>query len=66
MASVVGVTSIKMTEGEFEISTTSPQEALMGIFALAQQKGAKVTNVNMKKASLEDVFLRITGRRIRS
>jgi hypothetical protein len=37
----------------------------VGIFAMAHEQGVKATDVNMKRATLEDVFLKITGRRIR-
>lgn len=63
---ITGVTAAFADGDQFHVVTASPQETLMGIFALAQERGAEAEEINMKRASLEDVFLKLTGRRIRS
>ncbi len=48
-----------------QVTTAAPQETLIGIVAMAHEQGVKADDINMKRATLEDVFLKITGRRIR-
>ncbi len=62
---IAGVTSSQGDGGEYQVTTATPQETLVGIFAMAYEQGAKADEINMKRATLEDVFLKITGRRIR-
>ncbi len=52
--------------GRFHVITSTPQDTLMGIFAIAREHGVEAEEINMKRATLEDVFLKLTGRRIRS
>jgi len=60
-----GVASVRAGEGEYQVTTPVPQETLRGIVAMAHEQGVKADDINMKRATLEDVFLKITGRRIR-
>ncbi len=60
-----GVKGVERDEGIYALRTDSPQKALMEIFDLATEKGCLLKEVTIKRASLEDVFLRLTGRRIR-
>jgi len=60
-----GVTSVQAGDGEYRVTTPVPQETLIGIVAMAHEQGVKADDINMKRATLEDVFLEITGRRIR-
>ncbi len=60
-----GVVSLQAEEGEYTVTTSVPQETLIGIVAMAYEKGVVAEDINMKRATLEDVFLKITGRRIR-
>jgi len=60
-----GVASVRAGEGEYQVTTPVPQETLIGIVAMAHEQGVKADDINMKRATLEDVFLKITGRRIR-
>jgi ABC-2 type transport system ATP-binding protein len=62
---IPGVSSAQGDGGEYQVTTPVPQETLMGIFAMAHERGVEADEVNMKRATLEEVFLRITGRRIR-
>ena len=62
---LAGVKSVSLEEGAFQVSTDAPQLTLEGIFALAQERGARIEDVSIKRATLEDVFLKITGRRLR-
>jgi ABC-2 type transport system ATP-binding protein len=60
-----GVTNVEAEGGEYRLTTAVPQETLIGIVAMAHEQGVKADDINMKRATLEDVFLKITGRRIR-
>jgi len=60
-----GVVSVQVDEGEYRVTTSVPQETLIGIVAMAHEQGVRADDINMKRATLEDVFLKITGRRIR-
>jgi ABC-2 type transport system ATP-binding protein len=63
---VKGVVSASSEEGQYQVTTRMPQETLMGIVAKADELGCSADEINMKRATLEDVFLKLTGRRIRS
>ncbi len=60
-----GVTTVQAGDGEYRVTTPVPQETLIGIVAMAHEQGVRADDINMKRATLEDVFLKITGRRIR-
>ncbi len=60
-----GVLTVQAEDGEYRVTTSVPQETLIGIVAMAHEQGVKADDINMKRATLEDVFLKITGRRIR-
>jgi ABC-2 type transport system ATP-binding protein len=63
---IYGASGVHVGAGEYEVATSTPQETLFGIVGMAHEQGVKVEDINMKRATLEDVFLKITGRRIRS
>jgi ABC-2 type transport system ATP-binding protein len=63
---VVGVKGVNRHDSEYHITTVEPQKTLMGVFAVAHELGSLADDVNMQRATLEDVFLKITGRRIRA
>jgi ABC-2 type transport system ATP-binding protein len=60
-----GVNSVEADDGDYRVTTTVPQETLIGIVAMAHEQGVSADDINMKRATLEDVVLKITGRRIR-
>ncbi len=66
VSGIAGVESAFADDDQFHVVTATPQETLVGIFTLAHEKGSEAEEINMKRASLEDVFLKLTGRRIRS
>jgi ABC-2 type transport system ATP-binding protein len=65
VAGINGVTGVKEENGQYLLTTSTPQETLIGIFAAAYEHGSAADEVSMKRATLEDVFLKITGRSIR-
>ena len=62
---ITGVTSVRGNNGDYSVTTKTPQETLIGIFTAAYENNAIADDVSMKRATLEDVFLKITGRRMR-
>jgi ABC-2 type transport system ATP-binding protein len=65
VAEITGVKNVHADDGDYQVTTATPQETLVGIFAMAHEQGVVADEINMKRATLEDVFLKITGRRIR-
>jgi ABC-2 type transport system ATP-binding protein len=60
-----GVVTVQAEDEEYRVTTAVPQETLIGIVAMAHEQNVRADDINMKRATLEDVFLKITGRRIR-
>ncbi len=60
-----GVKEVVFEEGMFHISTDAPQLTLEAIFDLTRELEVTAEDVSMKRATLEDVFLKITGKRLR-
>ena len=65
VARITGVSDLQASNGLYRVSTRLPQETLMGIVTLARERGAEAGDIDMRRASLEDVFLKITGRSLR-
>jgi len=59
------VTSVRSNDGGYNVTTETPQDTLMAIFGTARANDATADEVSMTRATLEDVFLKITGRSIR-
>lgn len=57
-----GLSSVKEDNGILKISVPDGKTFLPRLFELA---GGKITSVDIKKPSLEDVFIQLTGRKIR-
>jgi len=56
---------VRESNGGYAVATKTPQETLIGIFTAAYENKTIADDVSMKRATLEDVFLKITGRRMR-
>jgi ABC-2 type transport system ATP-binding protein len=65
VSQITGVTSVRESNGVYTVTTETPQETLIGIFTAAYENKTIADDVSMKRATLEDVFLKITGRRMR-
>ena len=65
VSQITGVTSVRESNGGYAVATKTPQETLIGIFTAAYENKTIADDVSMKRATLEDVFLKITGRRMR-
>jgi len=63
--SVEGVKSVKIEGNTIEITSLKGVENLDRIIALLSNRGEKIKNITSENASLETVFLKLTGRRLR-
>jgi len=64
LAKIPGVTKVADLNGGYVLTTGTPQETLVGIFTVAYENEAVADDVSMRRATLEDVFLKITGKKI--
>ncbi len=66
---VRGITGVKTVthhnHSEYAVTTLTPQDTLAGIFQAAFDNQCIADEITMRRATLEDVFLKITGRSIR-
>jgi ABC-2 type transport system ATP-binding protein len=52
-------------EGVWSLSVSQPQHAAAAALALVERKGTRLARLGTRKASLEDVFVALTGRHLR-
>ena len=62
---VEGVKSVKISGNTIEITSLKGIENLDRIIALLSDRGEKIRNITSEAASLEMVFLKLTGRKLR-
>ncbi|WP_010235122.1 ABC transporter ATP-binding protein [Clostridium arbusti] len=60
-----GVTKVKISENTIEITNEKLKDNLNEIISKVTAKGCKIENMSSKEASLETVFLELTGRNLR-
>ncbi len=60
-----GVEEMNVEDGLVTLYTRRLERTLTAVFELARERGMDVENFHVRNASLEDVFLHLTGRRIR-
>jgi ABC-2 type transport system ATP-binding protein len=65
LASLPGVTSVKEDADEVLIYTRDPGRTVGGLLDLADTRGVEPQNLVIRRATLEDVFLDLTGRALR-
>ena len=59
------VISLSRENGGFLLTVSNVAETLPGLMAELRRQGAHLTNLATHQATLEDVFLKLTGRRLR-
>jgi ABC-2 type transport system ATP-binding protein len=62
---LAGVTQATLEPHGFSLKTQRPEVTLPALFPFAQQKGIALHDVKVHQATLEDVFLKLTGRKLR-
>jgi ABC-2 type transport system ATP-binding protein len=65
LESLPGVTSVKEDADEVLIYTRDPGRTVGGLLDLADTRGVEPQNLAIRRATLEDVFLDLTGRALR-
>jgi ABC-2 type transport system ATP-binding protein len=60
------VTEVHLSaEGAWSLSVREPEHAVAAVLALVERKGCTLARLGTRKASLEDVFVALTGRHLR-
>jgi ABC-2 type transport system ATP-binding protein len=66
LAALPSVTSVGIRDdGSIELGSEAPQQTLVALVGLAEQRGIELRDLAVRRPSLEDVFLRLTGREFR-
>ena len=67
LGSLPGVAKLQRSEeaGSITLYTGDVARTTAALFALAEQKGATLAGISIRTATLEDVFLKLTGRKLR-
>jgi ABC-2 type transport system ATP-binding protein len=63
--SLPGVETVHVEEGRVMLSVRETHETIPALLAALQKSGARLLRLTTRQASLEDVFVRLTGRRLR-
>jgi ABC-2 type transport system ATP-binding protein len=63
--SLPGVQSIRHEDGTIALQVYEPHETIPALLAAIQQHGSKLEHLTTRQASLEDVFVQLTGRHLR-
>ncbi|MDW8233780.1 MAG: hypothetical protein RMJ54_13460, partial [Roseiflexaceae bacterium] len=64
LPSLPGATQMRYVGEHLEIETVSPEATLQALYAAAQQHGRLVRDIAVRQPNLEDVYLKLTGRRL--
>ena len=62
---LAGVEEMNVEDGRVTLYTRHLETTLAAVFAHARERGISIEDFHVRNASLEDVFLQLTGRRIR-
>jgi ABC-2 type transport system ATP-binding protein len=66
MAALPGVSQVVFQNGNIILFSLDIPRTMAGLFELQKAQGVGFQNMTVRQATLEDVFLKLTGRRIRS
>ena len=62
---LAGATNVLMENGRVTVYSNSVPITISALLEMTKQRGINLTDLYVRRASLEDVFLKLTGRRIR-
>lgn len=62
---MAGVTNAQLENGKMIIYSSEVPITISALMELAKQRNIQITNLYVRRATLEDVFLKLTGRKIR-
>jgi ABC-2 type transport system ATP-binding protein len=60
-----GVTGVHADQGRTRLTVSRPHEAMPALMHLVRDRGATLTELTTHRATLEDVFISLTGRQLR-
>ena len=60
-----GVQAVRNEDGHFSLQVEEPHETIPALLSVVQQTGARLVHLTTRQASLEDVFVQLTGRHLR-
>ena len=60
-----GVESVRTEDGLFSLQVREPHETIPALLAQVQKQRAQLVHLTTRQASLEDVFVQLTGRHLR-
>ena len=60
-----GVQSVRAEDGLFSLQVNEPHETIPALLAEVQRQRAQLVHLTTRQASLEDVFVKLTGRHLR-
>ncbi len=63
--SLPGVQSVRTEDGLFSLRVNEPHETIPALLAEVQKQHAQLVHLTTRQASLEDVFVQLTGRHLR-
>jgi ABC-2 type transport system ATP-binding protein len=66
LEAIAGVAQVLSENGGVSLFSTDVPATMAGLFDLVSRKRLEFDDITVRKATLEDVFLKLTGRRIRS
>jgi ABC-2 type transport system ATP-binding protein len=65
LAALPGVRSVRFEKERVVLTVTRSQEAIAGLFALAERRSRALSDLRTHRATLEDVFVMLTGKHLR-
>ncbi len=60
-----GVQSVRLVDGLYSLRVNEPHETIPALLAEVQKQHAQLVHLTTRQASLEDVFVQLTGRHLR-
>ncbi len=60
-----GVQSVRSEDGLFALQVNEPHETIPALLEAVQQQSSQLVHLTTRQASLEDVFVYLTGRHLR-
>ena len=64
--SIPGVSTVRLNGNSMLLTVTEPHVALPAVLQKIREDGGNLTHLSIRHASLEDVFVKLTGRRLRN
>jgi ABC-2 type transport system ATP-binding protein len=61
----VGVESVRTDDGLVSLNVRQPHLTIPALLDAVENQGAELLHLTTRQASLEDVFVRLTGRHLR-